>query len=614
MSNIRGIGNGSGAPCAAAAAVADASAEKQSAVWSELREGLARCMHRRGEVFYNKAQVVNRDLSVLMLRYYGQLRRREEEAAAEAKEKEDDANAPATREDRGRESEPELERRQQGGQSLSDAGGRGAARRLHVLEGLSATGLRALRYFREVPYVARVIANDLDAGAVDTIRRNVAHCGESSAECVVPNCADAYVYMATHRREFDVVDLDPYGSAAPLLDPAVQAVRNGGLLCVTCTDLRVLCGTQPEVSQARYHATAISSPYCHEQAIRIVLGAVAEHANRHGRHVEPLLSLNIDFYVRVFVRVTDARAAAKMQPSRTASVYHCGECSTFALQPHGRVRERERRGGGGGAPQRHYMPATGPPTDAQCAVCGSEKSGMLLGGPMYVGRLHAPEACSWLLRAVAADTSEREDAALEEPAWRLSPSLAELRPHLAARDRLRALLTVASEEVPDAPLFMHLPTMCKVLRCPSPPAGAVRELLAARLGYACSQTHHEPLALKTAAPPHAVWDLLREWVRIVGGVKSERLSAAAKRILGVREGDAEGDDSSRALLVPSPSRSAFEPPLQRADFDAAARRARTSAVRFPPNPEAHWGPKRAAKRARQQQQQQQHHNQDATGS
>ena len=46
----------------------------------------------------------------------------------------------------------------------------------------------------------------------------------------------------TDRTRFDVIDLDPYGTAAPFLDSAVQAVKDGGLLCVTCTDMGVLAG------------------------------------------------------------------------------------------------------------------------------------------------------------------------------------------------------------------------------------------------------------------------------------------------------------------------------------------------------------------------------------
>jgi len=52
--------------------------------------------------------------------------------------------------------------------------------------------------------------------------------------------------MYNHRAEgsrVDVVDLDPYGTAAPFIDAAVQSVNDAGLLCVTCTDLSVLANT-----------------------------------------------------------------------------------------------------------------------------------------------------------------------------------------------------------------------------------------------------------------------------------------------------------------------------------------------------------------------------------
>ena len=51
------------------------------------------------------------------------------------------------------------------------------------------------------------------------------------------------ICTSAHRSQFDVVDLDPYGTAAIFLDSAMQAVAEGGLLCVTCTDMAVLCGS-----------------------------------------------------------------------------------------------------------------------------------------------------------------------------------------------------------------------------------------------------------------------------------------------------------------------------------------------------------------------------------
>jgi tRNA (guanine26-N2/guanine27-N2)-dimethyltransferase len=48
------------------------------------------------------------------------------------------------------------------------------------------------------------------------------------------------------------VDLDPYGSPSRLLDAAVQAVGEGGLLLVTATDMAVLCGNNGEACYAKY--------------------------------------------------------------------------------------------------------------------------------------------------------------------------------------------------------------------------------------------------------------------------------------------------------------------------------------------------------------------------
>jgi tRNA G26 N,N-dimethylase Trm1 len=48
--------------------------------------------------------------------------------------------------------------------------------------------------------------------------------------------------MYNNQKSFDVVDLDPYGSASFLLEPAMKSIKNGGLMCVTCTDMAVLAG------------------------------------------------------------------------------------------------------------------------------------------------------------------------------------------------------------------------------------------------------------------------------------------------------------------------------------------------------------------------------------
>ena len=58
--------------------------------------------------------------------------------------------------------------------------------------------------------------------------------------------------MYSHRdpkNRVEVVDLDPYGTAAPYIDAAISCVADGGLMCVTCTDTAVFAGhNYPEKS------------------------------------------------------------------------------------------------------------------------------------------------------------------------------------------------------------------------------------------------------------------------------------------------------------------------------------------------------------------------------
>ncbi|CAN1311306.1 Probable tRNA (guanine(26)-N(2))-dimethyltransferase 2 [Linum perenne] len=78
---------------------------------------------------------------------------------------------------------------------------RGELKPPRVLEALSASGLRALRYAREIEGVGQVVALDND----EACRRNIKFNGSVAISKVESNLADARVYMLTHQKEFDVV-------------------------------------------------------------------------------------------------------------------------------------------------------------------------------------------------------------------------------------------------------------------------------------------------------------------------------------------------------------------------------------------------------------------------
>ena len=227
-------------------------------------------------MFYNKVQVFNRDVSILAVRAYDRLRARDTSKK--------DARAAAGR------------YRARHGKAPPD----GAPPPLYVLEGLAATGLRSIRYAKEIPNLDRIVTNDLDAAAVESIRRNATLNGIDEAT-LQPNQGDASLFMhmnAEPLKRFDVVDLDPYGTAGPFVDAAVKCIADGGLLCVTCTDLSIMCGTHQPTCFSSYGSVPLKANFCHEQALRILLACLETHAVRYRRHIVPLLCIQVDFYVR----------------------------------------------------------------------------------------------------------------------------------------------------------------------------------------------------------------------------------------------------------------------------------------------------------------------------
>ena len=102
-----------------------------------------------------------------------------------------------------------------------------------ILDALAATGLRSIRYYKEIPGVRKVIVNDMDEKAVEAAKRNVAFNG-FGLDDISPQQGDANLAMLlSGKGGYDVIDLDPYGTAAPFIDAAVQSIADGGLLCVT---------------------------------------------------------------------------------------------------------------------------------------------------------------------------------------------------------------------------------------------------------------------------------------------------------------------------------------------------------------------------------------------
>ena len=64
---------------------------------------------------------------------------------------------------------------------------------------------------------------------------------------------DANLLLINSKKDiqFDIVDLDPYGSVVPFLDASVESIKDGGLMCITCTDNKVTAG--PDLTKCYYY-------------------------------------------------------------------------------------------------------------------------------------------------------------------------------------------------------------------------------------------------------------------------------------------------------------------------------------------------------------------------
>ncbi|KAD7479467.1 hypothetical protein E3N88_02603 [Mikania micrantha] len=417
--------------------------------------------------------------------------------------------------------------------------GQGELKPPRVLEALSATGLRALRYALEVDGIGQVVALDNDKASVEACRRNIKFNGSVAMAKVESNLADARVYMLTHPKEFDMVDLDPYGSPSVFLDSAVQSIADGGMLMCTATDMAVLCGGNGEVCYSKYGSYPLKAKYCHEMALRVLLACIESHANRYKRYIVPVLSVQMDFYVRVFVRIYTSAGNMKNTPLKLSYVYQCTGCDSFHLQPLGRTVSKNT--------SVRYLPGFGPVVPQECSDCGKKYN---MGGPIWSAPIHDQD---WVA-SILADVKS-------------------MKARYPAFDRISAVLTTISEELPDVPLFVSLHNLCATLKCTSPSAVVFRSAVI-NAGYRISGTQVNPLGLKSDAPMNIIWDIMRCWVKKYP-VKAQPPEHPGSVIL------------------------AKEPMLQANFARAVASLSKAQAkkvARFLPNPERHWGPKLRAGR------------------
>ncbi|WVQ77202.1 N2,N2-dimethylguanosine tRNA methyltransferase [Cryptococcus sp. DSM 104548] len=552
--------------------------------------------------FLNPVQHYNRDMSVAVIRTWNELRKEEAEAKWAARlEKRGGKPKPKKKKGKKNTTEAEAEKKEAELEEVVVAGaveettepvagpssGAGVSKfkapSINILEALAATGLRSIRYAKEIPNVKYVLANDLSPSACEAMRRNVQYNGvgldydpakneeqeegqdkveekteqklEEKAEAEAakveeaividepsktesaevsskpaapqpeprdpvgrrPNCrgkvkineGDACAFMYNHRAavgptsRVDVVDLDPYGTAAPFLDAAIGCIADGGLLAITCTDLAVLAGQQyPEKCYSNYGGTNVHAEFTHEAALRLVMHSLQQTAARYGRYVTPMLSFSIDFYVRLFVRVHTGPEQVKQFASQTGVVYTCQFCQTPVTQPFGKVIVKKSQKG---AEMNSFKTIAGP-TASHGSSCEECSGTMHIGGPLWLGPLQDNAFANRVLREIESTQADYK-----------------------TYNRMHGMLSLAAQELPDLWFF----TANRIAKSVNMSSLPLTKVLSALLngGWKVSRSHCAPGAVKTNAPRSFLYDMMREEAKTVPVKLSNVAEGSPTRVL-----------------------------------------------------------------------------------
>ena len=321
-------------------------------------------------------------------------------------------------------------------------------REISVCEPLASSGVRGVRYAAEVRGVGKVLVNDISSRAVEVAEHNVRVNGlegrisveHLDANCLLSCCG------GSHKR-FDMVDVDPFGTPVPYLDSALRALRNEGLLALTATDLAPLCGVHAKACIRKYGGKPLRTEYCHELAVRLLLGCVAVLAAKHEIGTNALFCHSTDHYIRVYAEIGYGAKKADASLRKLGYVLHCFNCLHRETANTLLARDIEH-----------------------CPECGSK---MDFAGPLWLGQIFDRGFCDVMLK-------ENKVRAFRNSA------------------RMSKLLSTAIDEAESPATYFVVDKICNKLSLPVPSVALVLKVLRDN-GFQAFSTHFNSRGIRTDA-------------------------------------------------------------------------------------------------------------------
>lgn len=189
-----------------------------------------------------------------------------------------------------------------------------------IVDALSATGIRGIRYFIEVGSVERLILNDRNSVAVTLIKENLK---KNNVNGEVTN-KDANALLYEIKAEY--VDIDPFGSPSPFMLSAINSTINKGYVAFTATDLSALECSSKSSARRKYDLTCERLSFSKELGIRGLIAKVIREASIVEKAAYPIFSFYYDYYYRVFFRIENGAKKADQLLKMQKYYYECSNC------------------------------------------------------------------------------------------------------------------------------------------------------------------------------------------------------------------------------------------------------------------------------------------------
>ena len=317
-------------------------------------------------------------------------------------------------------------------------------REINICDLFGGSGIRGIRYKNEIDGVGEVSINDISETANEYERHNI-ELNELSDVEVYQH--DASMFLRMKRGEFDVIDIDPFGTPSPFLDSAGYCARRNSLLCVTATDTSALCGTYKEPCIRKYNSKPYKSEYCHETGIRILAGFVALTLSKYAKCIEVKMSHSTEHYMRLYLEIKKGSKRTDESLNNIGYISHCKNCL-----------------------HRQTSLGLASPIDDICPVCGEK---LVHAGPLWLGDIQNKEFIQKMILEAENKKINSEKEALK-------------------------LLNKCLIEAEAPATFYDVHSICKSLKISAPKFDLLLDEIR-KEGFIAIKTHYNPLGIKSDA-------------------------------------------------------------------------------------------------------------------